>query len=149
MNKTVRLILLAIVVFSAIAAIPRQPQPDASIGFGRGPNCIGRGVCSVQDDPPTGGGDENGSSEEARYPVQLSVLGNGHLLLTIEKADLPNQLLLDQFPVGKLMITDGFTIDDKVARRIGRSGEYYVPAGNYPLKVNAEDISVTMNLLAK
>ena len=105
------------------------------VTFGRGPSCIGRGVCSVTETSGMGtpGGDASGS---------IWLDSGGALQMRISKNTITVQQKELQFVEGSFEVTDAYTLSSGLSSAIGAENPITIATGSYNVQESANDFTI-------
>ncbi len=113
---------------SAVEDSPKSEDcsvTSVSVHFGRGPSCIGRGVCSV--DEVEGIGNPAGGSVQGL----LSLDSEDHLQLEIAKSAISVQQKEEQFSGAIFKVIDPYELPSALASQISGSTSLTITPGDY------------------
>jgi hypothetical protein len=110
------------------APIIEEIRAEVNIKFGRGPNCTGRGSCSLAQPD----GKQNTTFDSSG---ELYVNAGGNLVLEIDKSSMTVQMMEEQFVEGMFLMEENLVIPESLGEAInsGPSGSV-IQAGIYPVQ---------------
>ena len=105
---------------------PLAFSADVDITFGRGPSCISRGLCSVDDVGSIGNpGDATGLFMKE---------SSGALKLEIAKSNISVQQKELQFAEGTFSVTEAFYLSQELSSQLGAASPIHIPVGDYTVQ---------------
>ena len=118
------LFFITMMGFGRGAQISENPVLGVKIEFGRGPNCDGRGTCSVSD-PGSGKANAVFYFDEA-----------GRLQMELKKDEIPKEKIDLQIESDKYQVPEDFIIEKLLMQKLQIDTSYTVKAGAYPMSAD-------------
>lgn len=109
--------------------------------FGRGPSCLGRGICSITNDG------SNSKAATSEFLGDILIDTKGRLIMKISRKEIPDAVIQEQFENNQMVIEEEFNLPEQLLSDLGITHELLtIPIGNYPVEITKNDVTVTFNL---
>lgn len=114
-------LMLFFIGFWGVEQLMENPVLPAKIEFGRGPNCDGRGTCSVT------GVDSSAANAFFFFDDQ------GRLQMELKKGAFPKEQLEQQFENKTFQVPEAVLLEQGLMQKLQKDTSYTIPAGVYPV----------------
>lgn len=127
--------------FISNSVVPSTNPLRVENKMGRGPNCTGRGLCSLTTEKP------DSKSSTADFSSDIFIDKQGRLVMQISREDLTVEMISEQFKNNQLILTDEFELPAELTKGMGVKDDYStIPAGNYPVEITDDEVIITFDL---